>query len=107
MISGALFSARRSRMARERRTRAEWQKIVRRWRASGVSAASFAARHGLSPHTLQWWASTLGVIAVDEKKVALVPVEITPDIVRSGGVVELELGGLRMRVDVGSDPRYV
>lgn len=30
------------------------------WRASGESAADFAARHGWRPQTLQWWTRQLG-----------------------------------------------
>lgn len=94
-------------MARERRSRAEWQKIAVRWRASGASAEAFAAKHGLSPITLRWWASKLGLTSRNEAATALVPVEIAPVHVREAGTLELELGALRMRVEVGADPRYV
>ena len=37
--------------------RSEW---VRRWRASGLSCAQFAARHGLSKATLYTWSYQVG-----------------------------------------------
>lgn len=37
-----------------------WQHRVRRWRASGLTAAAFAAREGLNAGTLRWWSSQLG-----------------------------------------------
>lgn len=41
-------------------TREEWKRRVERWRASGLTAASFAAREGLNAGTLRWWSSQLG-----------------------------------------------
>lgn len=40
-----------------RRRRAEWERIVENFRASGLSSGAFAARHGLTPATLKWWAA--------------------------------------------------
>lgn len=39
--------------------REEWRRRVARWRASGLSAKEFAAKHGLNPSTLGWWRSEL------------------------------------------------
>lgn len=39
----------------KRRTAAEWSEIVKRWRASGLSAREYAERHGLVSATLSWW----------------------------------------------------
>ena len=57
----------RSRYERERRcdrwakhSRAGWVKLVRDWRASGEAADTFAAKRGIKPKTLQWWAWNLG-----------------------------------------------
>lgn len=40
-------------------SRAEWSRRVLSWKASGLTAAEFAASRGWSPATLRWWASRL------------------------------------------------
>lgn len=37
------------------RTRDEWTQLVEAWKASGVTAAQFAAQHGLKPKALSTW----------------------------------------------------
>lgn len=36
-------------------TRDEWARRVKRWEASGLDAAAFAAREGLVAKSLVWW----------------------------------------------------
>lgn len=43
-----------------KRSRAGWVKLVRDWRESGEPADEFAAKRGIKPKTLQWWAWNLG-----------------------------------------------
>jgi len=43
----------------ERATRATWVERVREWRASGKSAAEFAATRRINANTLKWWSSEL------------------------------------------------
>lgn len=43
----------------EAETAAKWAERVRGWRASGASAASFAAGQGFAASTLRWWDSKL------------------------------------------------
>jgi transposase-like protein len=38
-----------------RKTSEAWGKRVERWRRSGLTAAQFAAREGVNPHTLAYW----------------------------------------------------
>lgn len=38
-----------------RRSRAEWQRLVRQWQRSGRPAREFAPQHGVDPRTLTWW----------------------------------------------------
>jgi hypothetical protein len=45
---------------RARRSRADWAKEVRSYRASGLGATEYAASRGLHPGTLCGWASKLG-----------------------------------------------
>jgi hypothetical protein len=44
-------------MAAKRAKRAEWERRVETWRASGESASTFAERNGWNARTLTWWAS--------------------------------------------------
>jgi hypothetical protein len=39
----------------EQKTSEAWGKRVERWRQSGLTAAQFAAREGVNPHTLAHW----------------------------------------------------
>jgi hypothetical protein len=45
---------------RARRSRADWAREVRSYRASGLGATEYAASRGLHPGTLCGWASKLG-----------------------------------------------
>ena len=47
-------------MKRTRRSAHEWEEIVDRWRASGLSARVFAMQHGLKSSTLSWWGAQIG-----------------------------------------------
>lgn len=40
-------------------SRREWERRVRRWRRSGLTAAEFSSREGLRRGTLLWWSSKL------------------------------------------------
>lgn len=91
---------------RARRSRAEWAKEVRRFRASGQGAAEYAAAHDLHAATLCAWASKLGKgqTPEGERKVPrFLPVRVTG---REGtlareriGEVEVTLrNGWRVRV---------
>ena len=44
-------------MAAKRAKRAEWERRVEAWHASGESATTFAERNGWNARTLTWWAS--------------------------------------------------
>ena len=83
-----------------RATREQWAKRVEQWKRSGLTAARFASRHGLSPRSLTWWKWRLGRVA-----------EKTPPVVE---VVALARGGeapfevvvderLHVRVPAGFD----
>jgi transposase-like protein len=43
-----------------RRSRAEWQRLVRQWQRNGRSAREFASEHGVNLRTLTWWKWRLG-----------------------------------------------
>lgn len=46
-------------MAMVRRSRQEWEEIVREHLASGKTAATFAAERGVNKNTLLWWGAEL------------------------------------------------
>ena len=53
---------------RGRRSRADWVDEVRRYRASGLKAAEYAASRGLHAGTLSGWVSKLGKGAEAERE---------------------------------------
>lgn len=97
----------RATIKRDRRSRAEWAKEVRSYRASGQGAAEYAAAHGLNAGTLCAWASKLGQSAPRERERRerrFLPVRVTGgERARAGeerlGEVEVTLrNGWRVRV---------
>ena len=77
-----------------------WEKRVSAWRASGETAEAFAAELGCAPSTLRWWSWHLG--RQDAKFVRVVARDEAPRAARDEAV-ELELGGVRLRVCAGFD----
>ena len=59
---------------RVRRSRSEWQTIMKQFRESGLAVAAFCEREELSPSVFAGWKRTLGVKTV--KKPSFV--ELTP-----------------------------
>lgn len=53
------------------RSRDEWTQIVKAWKASGLTAAEFAARHGLKPKALSTWRWRLRTQRQDRSDAAL------------------------------------
>lgn len=78
-----------------------WAKRVSAWRASGQTAAAFASGRGFAGSTLKWWASHLGRRSPELVRV----VTPSPGAARAstGASVELEVGGVRVRVRSGFD----
>lgn len=90
----------------ERRGRAEWERLVRRWRASGKSVKAFAEGHGVRAGTLQWWAWKLGQ-EQRESPMPFVPVEVSAPLAAPSETIDLEVAGMQVRVPVGADVAYV
>ena len=84
----------------KRRRVEEQRREVEAWRASGLTAAAFAARRGFSPKSLFRWAETTDALAVS-KPAEFVRLEIAPRTVPTGLVVEV--GAARVRVGRGFD----
>lgn len=91
-----------------RRNRAEWERLSARFEQSGQSMAEFCASTGLAPHTFAWWRWRLGHSARTRRgrdEVRLLPVEIT--LPSRNGAVVLTVSGVELRVEVGTDVKYV
>lgn len=84
----------------ERATRATWAERVREWRASGKTAAEFAATRRINANTLRWWSSELN--RTTRAKPAVV--EVTLEAASEGEELELRLNsGASIRVPRGFD----
>ena len=99
-------------MGRKRRNREEWVEVVGRWRASGQSCKGFAARLGVSPSTLSWWAWELGRSGeLEQAGTSFVAVEVaepSPGTVTHGTpAAVIERAGTRLEIASGADPRWV
>lgn len=95
---------------RARRSRAEWAKEVRSYRASGQGAAEYAAAHDLNAGTLCAWVSKLGKSEEPERRERrFLPVRVTGG--ERGRAHEEQLGEVEVtlrngwRVRVGEVPR--
>lgn len=90
-------------------TRAEWARHVERWEASGLDAASFAAREGLTAKRLVWWRWKLrSTRAASLPEPRFVPVRIVDSSARptlTEAAIEIALPNVRVvRVTPGFDP---
>jgi len=83
-----------------------WQKRVSEWRASGETAAVFAAHEGIKVGTLRWWSSRLRREVTAPTAPAPVPmVQLVRVPSRSSGTgVVVDLPDMRARVMV--DPGF-
>ena len=86
-----------------------WSKRIEEWRASGLTAKEFSAKHGLPVHGLRNWSYRLRAV----EKVKLIPVTVKPpaDSLPSSTAeadparpaLTLELGGVHVVVSTGFD----
>jgi hypothetical protein len=101
----------------ERRSRAEWLKLVAAYRASREPLERFAARRGVQPRTLKWWAWKLGpgeqdgvrvlpVVVRDDDPVATRETRHARDS-GAAGFMELAVADVRLRFELGADAGYV
>jgi len=80
-------------------SRKEWERRVRRWRRSGLTAAEFSSREGLVRGTLLWWSSKLQQDA-RAAEVSFVEVTAAPEV----SAIEVTLANGRVvRVPAGFD----
>jgi hypothetical protein len=96
----------------KRQNAAKWRQRVDRWRQSGLTTKEFAAREGIAPSSLSWWAWKLGKEDKAASKLAppaFVPVHVVgaasaPGEAESAEALEVTLpGGARIRVPPAFD----
>lgn len=84
-----------------------WQKRVAQWKASGETAAVFAAREGVKEGTLRWWSSRLQrevPTGAGPAPVPMVQLVRVPSRSRGTGVVvDLPDARARVMIDPGFD----
>lgn len=91
-----------------RTSRERWRRRVEAWVESGLGCKEYAARSGVKATTLAWWKWKLGVDGSGEAPAAFV--ELTPGEfgLNAGSAadagVELDVGGVVVRVRLGFDP---
>lgn len=83
-------------MARGYRTKAERDRLLARWRASGSSREAFCARSGISESTLRRW------LAEEAPPMAFVELVAEAPRAPTAPVVVVLVGGTRLIVEAGS-----
>lgn len=78
----------------------EARAVLGRWRRSGLTAAAFARQQGFSATRLGYWAKRLGGEDAVQFVAVPLPQEATPSEAATGstGVIEIERGGVKVRV---------
>lgn len=96
---------------RARRSRAEWLEELRRWRASGQSAADYARERGIHAGTLAGWASKVrdSVVAPrvgsGQRSSTFVPVHVAPVAETSAGKAGADRGQIELVLRNGRSVR--
>ena len=75
----------------------------------GAAISAVARRLGVRAGTLSWWRWNLRqqVARRDERRAEFLPVVVAEPVGPKSAAVEIEAGGVRLRVEVGTDIRYV
>jgi hypothetical protein len=100
-----------------RRSRAEWEEIVRAFDEAGEPLQKFCAKRRIRLEALKWWRWRLGASARTRATtvrrpttpVRLVPVEIIQPAMTAArpSTIAIAVSDVVVRVEVGTDPVYV
>jgi hypothetical protein len=82
------------------------REVLERWRSSGKSAAVFAAEQGVSANRLSYWAKQLADAKPQSPQFVAVSLPIR-DATRARAAIEIDLGGVTVRVFDGADTSLV
>ena len=89
---------------RRRWSSSEKARIVEESLAPGAVVAEVARRHGVYANLLHRWRREARVASRAAPQARLVPVTVTPGFAgRAAGTIEIELGGVQVRVDASVD----
>jgi transposase len=80
--------------------------VVRAWKEEGGPQSAFMRRHGLPRERLRFWTQRRDGSPETKPALGFVPVEVTPATSREETVV-VEVGGVRVRVEVGASQELV
>ena len=95
-------------MATRKLTREEWVKAIGQWRRSGQSREEWCARRELNPRRMEWWERRISGRGGEREAADSSFVEVTSDgEVVPSGLLELEVGGVRLRVGAGFDEQVL
>jgi hypothetical protein len=84
------------------------REVLARWRASGKSATAFAAEQGITATRLSYWAKQIEDVKAPEFVAVSVPEShVTPSRAAIEIEIEIEFGGLTLRVSESVDELYV
>lgn len=82
----------------------EAREVLVQWRRSGKSASAFARERGYSVRRLSYWSKQL---RSSQASVQFVPVSLGESTTTQGAVIEIEHGGVRIRVRESVDVELV
>jgi hypothetical protein len=89
-------------------TREEWVKAIGQWRRSGQSREEWCARRDLNPRRMEFWERRIAGRGGERDGAGPAFVEVTSSgEVVSTGLLELEVGGVRLRVAAGFDEQVL
>ena len=83
----------------------EAREVLGQWRRSGKSAAAFARQRGLSVRRLSYWSKRLS--SSPESTVEFVPVNLGELKAPEAAMIEIEHGGVTVRVRESADAELV
>jgi transposase-like protein len=89
-------------MSKHRR-RDEQRRLIQEWNESGESAAAFAARMGVSSHTVYRWRAALADASKRRESALAQIVEVRTTTLPTDTRFEIEVGGRRVRVSSSFD----
>ncbi len=97
---------------RTRRSREQWASVLEELAESGEQLDAFCRRRGIRRSTLYWWKWKLG--SQPRRAAASAAIRLLPVTVETGTdssphivVLVLEVAGIRVHVETGTDTAYV
>lgn len=85
----------------------EAREVLRQWRRSGQSASAFARERGVSVGRLAYWSKRLSSSRQAPTAVQFVPVAVAEARPLGAAVIEIEHGGVTVRVPQSADVEHV